>query len=1166
MTVAWQSIPARGLVKSVDENNRKVVLKRLNAALGKDLTEKLLANDLIALITTFDGLGALCAGVGKGIIPMERTCLFLRPHNALYINLEQAENPALIAQVVSTLAFDTVDSRDPYFKLFMDAAVHLTMSSADVYFDPLSHRDAYEKSARIRIRQELDRLPMTKAFLEDYWFEHHEGAVRLPSQSKCKLPKNFKTTDPSLIKEEELIKYFFGNIYAFAQTCSQRQSGKFDISKAPVAHIRLASLAKLSNAKLPTTAQFFGKNFDRKNLDASCVCAYPADLGMVNDNANPRQVWTLDTEMSNFDWASFFLNREQPVEKREIGTPSVFATGIVMASHRRRKASVDVVSTHEVDMTNMLNRTINFLPFVSCETEPLTAQIVECNVGETLDWALLSLHSPKYDLSFQALNTSWLAQCDKLDAYTDYAVNLAFWAMSAKLPDDDGKKDLVRIKKAGKVPEYYVSCKITEVFEESFIEDVSFTVFTAKPRSKRRAFPELTVALRTSDFDTLELKKGKAVTLNGIFLVTDVNGLKYYDIDIPEVTTEVPGVSPLAMRRHFNQAVANDVIAPEAATIHLGRRVTEIAAHNRHSKGFYEALMTAAAYGHYESLKLVSHLYEEALDRRDNLKKYDIDFVMDCEGKILERFLRLCQMSCQTPLEFLAFSSTQWLPTPDDIRQRLTRYLALAQNSGIAFEELGKQYRGARAYDKMEPNELVVYRGYLARAVFECEYYPAVKPLIALYMSGAMPYVTMEESIGLILKLEKNYLPARCWFSGLVLMQGRFFESTDEEIFEAFLNEAQFGSPMYVRDFAWFLLTTASNNLDRPKKWALCGAALLRWLADYHQCPLYNNDPQAVAKILDRLGVKHKLASFDPWKYLGVPEPHESTPLLKCVRPVGFPDFLHMIFVQSLINYTANDNENDPQINSRLTSVFDFLSKNSKIVYGPEISTAKTPVDRLRNARLLTYDSHNGNECVMAELPTEDGTWLGETVSPVFAQGLEIDAKLIGGVTDIGLCNGVVTATVDGNDTLNFFEPYWMTKAPTLSVGDLNRISFYGLGEVKRYDPMLALLTSQTSPKMKHIESIDDRTAQYLAVTTVKSIKLDAVELAGVSFAKVVLALNDFVPTKANLALPVYVPMRVLDTDKVKARSEVVAVFELFGLIQENEVDPDIDFGPRTIN
>ncbi|MDO4936590.1 MAG: hypothetical protein Q4E62_01610 [Sutterellaceae bacterium] len=1164
MTVAWQSIPARGLVRADDAKNRKIVLKRLNAALGKELTETLLANDLIVLMNTFDGQSALCAGTGKGILPMERTCIFSRQQNVLYINLEHAENPALVAQVVSTLAFDTADHDHPHFELFISAAVHHTLGSSDEFFDPLGHRDAYEKRTRIQIRQKLDRLLLPKAFLEDYWLQHYEGRKRLPSQAKCKLPKTFKTTDPNLVKEVELVKYFFGNIHAFAQTRSHRQSDKITVSTNK-AVIRLASLAQITHAKLPSVEEFFGKEVYDVDLELECSHPYPADLGTIGENCSPRHLWNLDTEMTQFNWLSLYEERSVPNNKVEAGVPSIFATGIVMASRERVKGSAAVVTTHEVDMSLMRNRTISFLPFVSCATDPLRAQLVECNVAETLDWALLSLHSPKYDLNFQAINTSWLAQCDKLDTNIDYAVNLAFWAMSAKLPDDDGKKDLVRIKKPGSVPEYCISCKITEVFKESFIEIASFTVFTVKPRTKRRAFPELTAAMKTSDFKALGLKKGMTVTLKGVFLITDIKGLKLYRFDMPDVELELPGLSPLTKRRELNLAVVNDEISPEAAAVHLGQRVSEIAAHHRHGKGYYEALMAAAAYGHPESLNQLTHLYEQALDRREQLKNYDMDFVMDCEGKVIDRFLNLCQMSCQAPLEFLAFSSTQWLPTPADIRQRLAHYLAVAHNSGKAFEELGKRYRGARAFDKMSPDEIYNYRSYLTRAIFQCEYSPATKSFLALNMSGQLPHLSMEDSIGLVLKMEQTYLPARHWFSGMVLLQDKFFESSPEVVFNAFLSEAQYGSPVYVHDFAWFLLTTASDDLNRPKQWALCGAALLRWLAERYQCSIYNNDPETVDDILNRLGVKHKLAAFDPWAYLGVPEPQEPTPLVKTVRPMGFPDFLHLVFVKRLINFTPLD-EHDPQVGSRLTALFDFLSKNSKIVHGPETSTAKSAVDRMRNARLLTYDSHDGNECVLAELPTEDGRWIAETVNPVFNQGLEIDAKLIGGVTDIGLCNGVVSATVDGNEKLNFFEPYWLTKAPNLIAGDVHRISFYGMGEISCYDPMLENLTSYTNPKLKHIACLDARTAQYFAVTTVKSIKLDAVQLAGVSFAKVVLTVNDFVPTAANLSLPVYVPMKILDTQKVKARSEVVAVFELFGLIQETDVEPDDNFGVRTIN
>ena len=1167
MTVAWQSIPGQGLYTPEKQikKHRQVVLKRLNKALGEGLTQELLDKELVVLLPSFDGYAALNAASGKGLIPMERSCVYIQAHNTVYVNLEHFEDPALISHVVSALAFDTIASEDKRLAFYKNACTQLLHSFGDNPFDFGTLRNVYRKRARIAIRAKLDQLPKLKAFFEDYWLNNHENRKEIPAFEKCAEKKYGKKLPAAPITEQDIVAYLFGNIYRFAQSESKRSSSLFDITQAPRAHIRLACLAKKTTDKLPGIDKLFGKKLNKHGVHVSATFAYPAELGMIRENANPRYAWNLDTEMSDMNWRLFFSNRtvsdNKPARER-----SIFANGIVMAARPRIDASINIAVTHEVDMVSMENRTLSVLPFVSQEAQPFVAQIEACSVPKSLDWALLKLKSKKYDLNFSALNTSWLAQAAKLNAYTDYSVNLTFWAMAADLAQEGDNKDLCQdteLSDKGYIPHYKLVVKIVKVLGESYFEDLDYKIFNVKPSFNKKSFPEITAALPTRVFKALKLGNRKTVVLHGIFLATGFNGLKFYDVDVPEVMLESPNTSPLAMRRHLNLAVINDEIAPEAATIHLGRLVTDIGQHNRFSQGYYDALKAAAAYGHFDSLKSLADIYEKALVKRQQHKPYNLGFVSDCEGKVLNRFLRLCQMGCAPNLEFLAFEHNEWLPTPQDIRARLSRYLALTHNSGAAWDNLARNYRKNRALDKMRFADLVEYRGYLAHAVFECNYWPAAKPLAELYLSGKLPHTSLEETIGLILNVEKMHLSARAWFTGIMLLQDRFFTASDREIFEAFKKEAQFGSPLYVKDFAWFLITTAVNKRNTPKAWALTGVALLKWLVDRFDCPAYFDQHEAAVSILLKLGVAHRLPDFDPWKYLDLEAPTEEVPLVKSVRPVGFPGFMHQTFLESLANITEGDGAH--QVQARLASIFEFLAENASELDNVTGKSVGADEKTRGNAKILSFGQKDKNECIVTQTPNADGSWSGESICPVFNEGLTLDMKIMGGVTDLGLCTGVVTATSDGLDTLQSFDPYWMLHAQELCVGDICRISYYGLGEIK---PSRVLLSGRINvhPEKKHIECMNERTAQYVVVSVVKSVKTNVVEIAGVSFAKVVILLNDFVPHLADAQLPVYVPMNQFDARVIKPKAEVVAVFELHGKISTDSEISETLFGVRTIN
>lgn len=1146
MTVLWQRIPGKGLYANASQTKkaREAVLKRLIAALGKPLTESLITKELLVLLPSFDGYPLLNAIAGRGILPMEHACCYIKEHNTVYVNLEHHDDPSLLAQVISTMAYDTMIGDNERLEIYRHACYRVLLD-----MDPTA-RDNHEKRSRVRVRSMIDRIQAPKALLQEYWMAHHEGKKPLDLKKVAARPKKQHKLMESLMSEKDIVNSLLAEMMAFTAGKSNRAHSRMTLEMPVATSVRLATLVKPTDAKLPSTLALFGKSFNEKAANADALLCYPADMGDVTETDDARNSWSLLTETAEYDWED--LIQAHAPENGE-GDP-MFATGVAMASKPQPENMVDAVVTRQVDPMNHTCRLLNFLPFVAAIDKPVTASFVSCQVPSSLDWAILRLKAEKYRLDFDVLCTSWLVQCSKLKSHFDYQVNLAFWAMEVENGLCEAAVEKA-VTPAGEITRYRISGKISSVKKETDdIQGLEYKVVTVSSVKDRKAFPKLTVAMPLEKFKELELKRGSLVTVTGIFLMTGANAPREFALDELEMHVDIPEMNPLQYRRYVSTAAVQELVSPKAMGIHFARWAQDAIGHQR-GRRYPRLIAMAASLGHYDSLMRMETLYRNNLAGRF-IGKDIFDYALLCDGAVANRFFHMCQLDTMSALDFLAINESRWLPAAPDVKERLLKHSAFDLNSGRAYQQLALNLKAKRAFAALKDAEKKTYQGLLMHAVFESGFKSAAKYLCEIFLANGAFDIASQGFLSLVESLTETVPEARSWFASLVVLQNRFCQADEKTILEALKVEAASGSPVYITALAWFMMTTAWMKPETPSNWMLAGFGLMRWLAKHYDCPAYIEGIETMFMMLESRGITKYVGSIDPWKYLKLEAPEGTVPLLRSVRPMGLPSLMHNLVFNELIERGGKFDSPD-QLHTRIASIFDFMADNAEEIMRVGDEEHYTPGENLPPMRLLSLNAKGKNACVITQSYAGEIGWHSKGMCPVFSEGRKLTPMIAGGFTDITLTSGVISATLDGKEMLHFFDPYWIADAPALAVGDKPQVKLFGIGVAQYFGFSREEL--KRNGKFEILECDSDRLAQYSGFATVKSLKLDAVEIAGVMFSKLTVSVRNVIAEDGKRApLTLYIPSKLLDPRLILSNVIVELKFELVGFVEHLEKESEI--------
>jgi TPR repeat protein len=906
---------------------------------------------------------------------------------------------------------------------------------------------------------------------------------------------------------------------------SEKGMGLYEEKMLEAAELPLGAICTVAHDPVPSARELFGDGADEGKCFSLCTERYPYP------EQSERLLWE--------DWVPVIGNALAGHEAPESPLASLsirpFARFDLMTnSDERRGPSIGLAATAAEDPLENERTSLHVLPSVR-NLKKTAVEVLEAAVGESLDWAVLTLKAPDLHAGLiRAYCTSWVRQSQKLRTHRLYQAHLAFWACSAERVDENRHWMTKAPDFTDAHPKMRLRGRVLIIEKSGELCGREYCRVRLSQEKRRGGVFEAIVA--RDMLTEAGIRHDSVAELTGYFVAGEFTGVEA-ERSVSRLLSRKMVLKELPKQmRMLVKKLQIDLYDPKSVFSFL-----EPLVENKLAEGALGLLSAAMMIGDSRMANYCFAFQSFVRAKIDGSKEAYASSAACFAAALREGF-------DQVLVQPMVLSRDLFERYPADIRAYFVTALPLQYGDpSLIARNVARRGQGL---DKLSAGDRVIAERLNTNMLLNSlngGQWTSAWELARHYALGIGAEKDLERAKAVLdAAAEHGNIDSIFGVRALSRMGEKLFTLEPAKVLSECVHGIGEGNPASIFLSALFFLKYWDTSPDSYLRMAY---ALLKSLDG-------RIEPRLVArlqqKIREELEIcteeeERELESYDPWREIGVPKPDPRYPLYKAAGSSETVQDLNRVFLQAL------DSSYQGEMTARIRSQLEFFEPAATPAPGGILkggfAPSESPLKQTELAGTAPEDGIASRLTFVYERSDSDQPWRLAEAYPVFAGGIELVFGLQGGIGSGDGSSMVLVCSYEGPRTepvtLFVHDTHWPSLCGAYALGDRLRFAVYGMGQKIERLPEGSLRARDIFDTGRIRRLVEARPPQALFVTDsrVAGIRRCVSEVAGVDYS--LLEILPFFDTGTR-TFPVMIPDRMLP-EGLKERDLVRVSLQLTG-------------------